>query len=296
MNHDEGGEGAPLSGLVRLVQGLPLRPRRRGLFGSEYERFMGARRPNSAQLFALADHLRGGGPGGGVASKRPIDAADGIAAAAVGGDGPAAEVLRPVDVMTAQRPIKRAALSPIPDRLTRHANGTMAGGSLYFLPIVDRPNQLSRSVPKAETALDYLSASPVARDAIAGMTVRRVPTNIVSDPKEAQTHGLPDGSAYIDWDPNAALVSQSNGKAQSPALMWFHEMDHALNFLSDPPAWRRRAKAKTFDDYDYREERRVIDGSERAVALQLGEPTRRNHRGEWRPAATPIANGRLPRR
>lgn len=296
MNLDEGGERTPLSGLMRLVQGLPPRPRRRGLFGSEYERFMGARRPNPAQLFALADHLRGGGRGGGVASDRPADAAGGIAAAAVGGNGPAEEVLRPVEVLTSQGPIERAALSPIPDRLTRHANGTMADGSLYFLPIVDRPNQLSLSVPKAEMALDYLSASPVARDAIAGMTGRRVPTNIVSDRKEAQTHGRADGSAYIDWDPNAALVAQSNGLAQSPALMWFHEMDHALNFLSDPPAWRKRVRAKTFDDYDDREERRVIDGPERAVALQLGEPTRRNHRGEWRQTTSPIANGRLPRR
>ena len=52
MSLDEGGEGTPLSALARLMQGLPPGPRRRGLFGREYERFMGARRPNSAQLLA----------------------------------------------------------------------------------------------------------------------------------------------------------------------------------------------------------------------------------------------------
>lgn len=75
----------------------------------------------------------------------------------------------------------------------------------------------------------------------------------------------------INWDPRSALeVSSGDGK-QSPALGLIHEIDHAVNGLSNP--------RPTGDGYDNTEEKRVITGSETQIAHDLGEPTRTDHYG-----------------
>ncbi|WP_176421980.1 RHS repeat domain-containing protein [Fibrobacter sp. UWH1] len=81
----------------------------------------------------------------------------------------------------------------------------------------------------------------------------------------------------INWNPNEALVFPEG--TQSPALGVLHEGIHAKGFLKNPSLYMKRL-LENDDQYDNKEERRVIEGPESWAAEKLGESIRFNHGGE----------------
>ena len=99
-----------------------------------------------------------------------------------------------------------------------------------------------------------------------------------------QTDG-PNGyrSAFntIDWNPELGLETETT--VLSPAASADHEFDHGLDVIASPDEHAKRASTPDAQ-YDTKEERRVITGSEQKTAKANGEikgnlPTRRNHKG-----------------
>jgi hypothetical protein len=88
----------------------------------------------------------------------------------------------------------------------------------------------------------------------------------------------------IAWDPYSALRT-TNGSRQSPALGLGHEVDHAV----ESPRAEARLTARADANYDNREERRVILGSETHAAHTLHEGTRHDHTGSAYRVASPTA-------
>jgi hypothetical protein len=83
-----------------------------------------------------------------------------------------------------------------------------------------------------------------------------------------------DGTIW--FDPYAGNRTDT-GEIQSPALMFLHELGHAIKRLKDPTGHK---KELDFDkNYERVGERRIIEKIETPVAKKLGEPTRRNHIG-----------------
>ena len=76
----------------------------------------------------------------------------------------------------------------------------------------------------------------------------------------------------MHWDPKSALKTADGGR-QSPALGLAHEIDHAL---TNPILSAIRLMIPA-GKYENMEERRVINGSERAIARDIGEGTRNDH-------------------
>ena len=66
--------------------------------------------------------------------------------------------------------------------------------------------------------------------------------------------------------------------AQSPALGFLHEADHALGYLKNPDGFNARTLESDIE-YDDQEEMRVIQGSETSAAKKLGEGVRHGHGG-----------------
>lgn len=83
----------------------------------------------------------------------------------------------------------------------------------------------------------------------------------------------------ILWNPYMA-VETNTGYVLSPAECLSHEADHARDYKTNP---NHRNNLKKYDkQYDNKEEKRVIEGSEQKVAKALGklkenQVTRMNH-------------------
>lgn len=99
-----------------------------------------------------------------------------------------------------------------------------------------------------------------------------------------QTDG-PNGyrSAFktIDWNPELGLETETT--VLSPATSVDHEFDHGIDDITSPDKHAERVSTPD-NQYDTKEERRVITGSEQTTARANGEtkgnlPTRKNHRG-----------------
>jgi hypothetical protein len=88
----------------------------------------------------------------------------------------------------------------------------------------------------------------------------------------------------IAWDPYSALRT-TRGGTQSPALGLAHEIAHAI----ENPLREARLSARTNARYDDAEEARVIRGSERHAARELGEGVRFDHRGTLYRVRTPVS-------
>ena len=94
----------------------------------------------------------------------------------------------------------------------------------------------------------------------------------------------PDAShGTIYW--NSEWGSQNdNGTVRSPATIFDHEADHALEHKTNPEAYEVNRVKDSDLQYDTKEERRVITGSEQKTArangdTRPGQVTRRNHYG-----------------
>ncbi len=81
----------------------------------------------------------------------------------------------------------------------------------------------------------------------------------------------------IKYNPRSAL--RNDGGDQTPALGLLHELAHAVEFIENENRYLDNA-LKKLSHYDDAEERRVIRGVERQAAIELGEGTRRDHRGQ----------------
>ena len=87
-----------------------------------------------------------------------------------------------------------------------------------------------------------------------------------------------DGDACVFWQSRKGLLLTNDGK-QSPATRLEHEFDHVMDQEKNPNEHAERQKGKD-KDYDNKEERRVILGSERDTAKKHGEGIRYDHRGK----------------
>jgi RHS repeat-associated protein len=90
---------------------------------------------------------------------------------------------------------------------------------------------------------------------------------------------------YFDPADNKIVMNSRSGlkieegKTQSPALGFLHEVMHALQKLENPEQFETDIGANTNDDYDTVEEKRVIEKYETPAAKRMEEPIRTNHRG-----------------
>jgi len=83
--------------------------------------------------------------------------------------------------------------------------------------------------------------------------------------------------SVIYWNPKVGLQNDSGGKI-SAATILEHEFAHAVDWVNNPQVHNNR-KTIVYDDYDNKEEKRVITGAERKTALANRESVRNNHRG-----------------
>lgn len=114
-------------------------------------------------------------------------------------------------------------------------------------------------------ALEYLNNSPHAQqtlqDAVQDTNLK---ISIIHNGEDM----FSPSTDTVYWDPRSALITLS-GAIQSAALGLLHELAHR-----DAPAGQVKAPDPQYDDT---EEKRVITGTESAVAIDLGEPTRSTH-------------------
>lgn len=96
----------------------------------------------------------------------------------------------------------------------------------------------------------------------------------------------------ITWDPHMGMITDK-GVIVSPTVVVNHEMDHALDALSNPNH-KENAKSGTDKQYGSKEEKRVITGSEQDTARKLNEikpteVTRTDHEGQAITTTSPVS-------
>ena len=95
---------------------------------------------------------------------------------------------------------------------------------------------------------------------------------------ESKTFFSPGRQPTIYWESRKGLKNSYGGK-QSPATRLEHEFDHAIDNINNSHNHRiRREEADA--QYDNKEEKRVITGSERKTARANKEDIRYNHKGK----------------
>jgi len=111
-------------------------------------------------------------------------------------------------------------------------------------------------------------------------------------------HNTEKGTYGIDWNPKDGIKTDE-GYKMSPATALDHEFDHATSYVDNPTAYDKRANTPD-KQYDNKEERRVITGSEvRTARANYEYPqgyVRKNHSGgSFITVPNPTSNGdRLP--
>ncbi|OWV06178.1 RHS repeat-associated core domain-containing protein [Fibrobacter sp. UWH3] len=150
------------------------------------------------------------------------------------------------------------------------------GNKVFFHPSV-RSNQNFKN--EFSTAIQYLNKGGVS-GTFAWLQKRPEKIYIAKAANgEGSTIDYDDDmkAIVINWNPNEALVFPEG--TQSPALGVLHEGFHAKGFLKNPSLYMKRF-LENDDQYDNKEERRVIEGPESWAAEKLGESIRFNHGGE----------------
>ena len=90
-------------------------------------------------------------------------------------------------------------------------------------------------------------------------------------------------NGVVYWNPELGTKSD-NGVVRSPASVLDHEIDHGVQSQTNPEQYEKDSEAKSDSQYDTKEERRVVTGSEQKTArangeIGEGEVTRTNHQG-----------------
>ena len=96
-----------------------------------------------------------------------------------------------------------------------------------------------------------------------------------------------DGQPTVYWESRQGLLTTEGGK-QSAATAFEHEMDHAVDDANNHKQHVERRQQED-SQYDNKEERRVITGSEAQTAKSNKEDVRRNHRGKKYRTISPIS-------
>ena len=91
----------------------------------------------------------------------------------------------------------------------------------------------------------------------------------------------------VKWESRRGIKT-TNGGFQSAATRLEHEFDHAIDWSKDKVAHVRNVKSKDLQ-YENKEERRVITGSEAKTAKANGEEVRKDHKGEVYNTISPIS-------
>ena len=150
-------------------------------------------------------------------------------------------------------------------------------------------NGTQRKVPNNSFVLDfvhtynYLKANNVGENVV----------NAVKDPSiliEVQEADVTIYQNYdrrhtVFWEPRKGLLL-TNGAKQSPAVRLEHEFDHAVDDLYNHKIHEDR-KELLDNQYDNKEERRVIKGSETKTAKKIHQGVRTNHKGTIYPVKDP---------
>ena len=110
----------------------------------------------------------------------------------------------------------------------------------------------------------------------------------VSDSEQDESHYTGgDRQPTVYWESRQGIVTTEGGK-QSAATILEHEMDHAVDDAQNHK--NHVDRADIYDaQYDNKEERRVITGSEAKTAKSNHEALRRNHRGKNYKTTSPIS-------
>jgi len=102
-------------------------------------------------------------------------------------------------------------------------------------------------------------------------------------------------SKTINWDPSMGL-STNTGKNISATTILNHEADHANQYDTNKAQYNKDTDPNTGKDAQYKnkEEKRVIEGSEKETATKLGEikegeSTRNEHGGTLYPTTSPTS-------
>lgn len=180
----------------------------------------------------------------------------------------------PADGTKASAPLdERGALqarSDAGERLTAVEQGTLARltGAAKVKTSADFTikNGTPKDIAELDAALKYLGKSKTAAALIA-----KLPKGAIIEFNSAGIDAYFPKTKTIFWDPGAGVAVTSGEGSMSPALVLSHEIDHAVGWTTPKP---------TLDRYDNSEEKRVILGSERKIAKELGEVTRDDHDGE----------------
>jgi RHS repeat-associated protein len=110
--------------------------------------------------------------------------------------------------------------------------------------------------------------------------------------------GFSQSKGKISWNPTTG-VKFEDGVKVSPASVLNHEVDHALDAVVNPKEHTENSKKGSDSQYDTKEERRVITGSEQETAKNLGEikdgqVTRTDHKGTAYETTSPTTTKAAP--
>ena len=152
-----------------------------------------------------------------------------------------------------------------------------------------RFNGTQKMVPNNSFVLDfvhtynYLKANDVGENVVNAVRNSSV---LIEVPKADVTmYQNYDRRHIVFWEPRKGLLL-TNGEKQSPAVRLEHEFDHGIDDLKNHKNHKDR-KDSPDKQYDNKEERRVITGSETKTAKKLHQGVRTDHKGKTYPVKDP---------
>jgi RHS repeat-associated protein len=144
------------------------------------------------------------------------------------------------------------------------------------------------ALPDNQFVRDFVNAYNYNVENGGGDSMKAIATNpnIMVDVQEAefnsQDNSLDKSYNVVNWNPNLGIET-TNGNILSPATLAEHEAGHALAGATNPGA--KQGRIDTLDkQYENKEEKRVITGTEQKTARNNGEigmigSTRNDHKG-----------------
>ena len=147
-------------------------------------------------------------------------------------------------------------------------------------------------IPKNQYVMDVIQAYLFNTKNGGGDNMKRVITDnklrvAIQEPfYDKRTRYQGGTNPVIFWNSHEGLLL-TNGKRQSPATGLEHEFDHFVDEQFNSKRHRENREQIDFQ-YDNKEERRVITGSERKTAKANGEGIRNNHKGTLYETKNPV--------
>ena len=146
----------------------------------------------------------------------------------------------------------------------------------------------SKNAPKNEFVQDFIQAYNYNISNGGGDNMKEAATNKSLKIKVADSKAFGYNKSFYDpsvdkggkvvyWNSRQAMKTTEGGY-QSPATTAEHEIDHAVHDAKFPDEHSKLSRTKD-DQYENKEEKRVITGSERKTAIKNGESIRYNHGG-----------------